>query len=55
MNLIDASDKIQELIANQQKTKLPDGLKITITGDQSDATRTTLHDLINTITMTSQK
>lgn len=49
MNLIDASDKIQELIANQQKTKLPDGLKITITGDQSDATRTTLHDLINTI------
>jgi multidrug efflux pump len=49
MNLIDASDKIQELIAQQQKTKLPDGLKITITGDQSDATRTTLHDLINTI------
>lgn len=49
MNLIDASDKIQELIAEQQKTKLPDGLKITITGDQSDATRTTLHDLINTI------
>lgn len=49
MNLIDASDKIQELIEQQQKTKLPDGLKITITGDQSDATRTTLHDLINTI------
>jgi len=49
MNLIDASDKIQALIAEQQKTKLPDGLKITITGDQSDATRTTLHDLINTI------
>jgi len=49
MNLIDASDKIQELITLQQKTKLPEGLKITITGDQSDATRTTLHDLINTI------
>ena len=49
MNLIDASDKIQQLIEKQQKTKLPDGLKITITGDQSDATRTTLHDLINTI------
>jgi multidrug efflux pump len=49
MNLIDASDKIQELIALQQKTKLPDGLKITVTGDQSDKTRTTLHDLINTI------
>ena len=49
MNLIDASDKIQELIAIQQKTKLPDGLKITVTGDQSDKTRTTLHDLINTI------
>jgi multidrug efflux pump len=49
MNLIDASDKIQDLITLQQKTKLPDGLKITITGDQSDKTRTTLHDLINTI------
>jgi multidrug efflux pump len=49
MNLIDASDKIQELIAQQQQTKLPEGLKITVTGDQSDATRTTLHDLINTI------
>jgi multidrug efflux pump len=49
MNLIDASDKIQELLEEQQKTKLPDGLKITVTGDQSDKTRTTLHDLINTI------
>jgi len=49
MNLIDASDKIQKMITELQKTKLPDGLKITITGDQSDKTRVTIHDLINTI------
>lgn len=48
-NLVEASDKIfairDEFVANV----LPAGAKITITGDQSDQTRTTLHDLINTI------
>lgn len=48
-NLIDASDKIREIIAEQKKTSYPEGLKITITGDQSENTRVTLHDLINTI------
>lgn len=48
-NLIDASDKITELIETLQKEKLPDGLKITTTGDQSVNTRVTLHDLVNTI------
>ncbi|TZF83607.1 efflux RND transporter permease subunit [Pedobacter sp. BS3] len=48
-NLIEASDKIRDLITEMQKTELPRGLKVTITGDQSDQTRVTLHDLINTI------
>ncbi|MGE9516538.1 MAG: efflux RND transporter permease subunit [Solitalea-like symbiont of Tyrophagus putrescentiae] len=48
-NLIEASDKIVALCNKLKATDLPDALKITITGDQSEGTRTTLHDLINTI------
>ncbi|QEC74548.1 efflux RND transporter permease subunit [Mucilaginibacter ginsenosidivorax] len=48
-NLIQASDKINDLIKLKQKTVFPKGLAITVTGDQSDKTRTTLNDLINTI------
>ena len=48
-NLIQASDKINALIKQKQKTIFPKGLNITVTGDQSDKTRTTLNDLINTI------
>ena len=48
-NLIDASDKIDEIIAEMKKSELPKELNVVVTGDQSDKTRTTLHDLINTI------
>lgn len=48
-NLIAASDKIQEVIAEMQASELPKDLKIVITGDQSEQTRSTLHELINTI------
>lgn len=48
-NLIEASDKINALIAEMKGNELPKNLTITVTGDQSDQTRTTLHDLINTI------
>jgi multidrug efflux pump len=48
-NLIEASDKIQGLIATMKAESLPKDLSIVTTGDQSEATRTTLHDLINTI------
>ncbi len=48
-NLIEASDKINALIRQKEKTVFPKGLNITVTGDQSDKTRTTLNDLINTI------
>lgn len=48
-NLIESSDKIYEMIKLKQKTIFPKGLSITVTGDQSDKTRSTLNDLINTI------
>ncbi len=49
MNLIDASDKIKEISKEMQEEHFPKGLKLTITGDQSDKTKVTLDDLINTI------
>lgn len=48
-NLIEASDKIRDIVAEMKSDVFPKGLEITITGDQSDRTRVTLHDLINTI------
>ena len=48
-NLIEASDKINEILKDMKATVLPKGLEIKVTGDQSDQTRVTLHDLINTI------
>jgi len=48
-NLIEASDKINAMLKEMKGTLLPSKLDITITGDQSDQTRITLHDLINTI------
>lgn len=48
-NLIDAADKIKAICERNEKEVFPPGLKTTITGDQSRETRTTLHDMINTI------
>ncbi len=49
-NLIEASDKIQEVVKTMQKNEdIPKDLKIVVTGDQSETTRNTVHDLINTI------
>jgi len=48
-NLIDVSDQIHTLLKQKQATIFPKGLNITVTGDQSDKTRSTLNDLINTI------
>ncbi len=49
-NLINASDKIREIVAQMKESKeFPEGLKVVITGDQSDTTRVTLADLNNTI------
>jgi multidrug efflux pump len=48
-NLINASDKINAIVKDFEANILPKGLTVTITADQSDNTRITLHDLINTI------
>ncbi len=48
-NLIETSDKVRGAVEKLQAERFPKDLKITITGDQSTSTRTTLKDLINTI------
>jgi multidrug efflux pump len=48
-NLISASEKINELISELKRTEFPPNIDIKITADQSDKTKITLHDLINTI------
>lgn len=48
-NLILASDQIEAIVKNYEDNILPKGMEVTITADQSDNTRVTLHDLINTI------
>jgi multidrug efflux pump len=48
-NLIQATDKIYGIVDSLKATELPKELNVVITGEQADATRTTLHDLINTI------
>lgn len=48
-NLIEASDKIKVIVDDMKEAQFPEGLEVSITGDQSRATRVTLHDLINTI------
>ncbi len=48
-NLIHASDQINAIVKEFEESILPPGAKITITGDQSEKTRTTLDDLVNTI------
>ncbi|MBS1950036.1 MAG: RND efflux system, inner membrane transporter [Cytophagales bacterium] len=48
-NLIIASDQINAVVENFKENILPSGTEVVITGDQSENTRTTLHDLINTI------
>ena len=48
-NLLDASDKIVEILDNLKETKFPKDLNVVVSGDQSKFTRTTLTDLNNTI------
>src|ERR1017187_629839 len=48
-NLIDASNKINDIVSDMRKNTFPKDLNIVVTGDQSNKTRETLHDLINTI------
>jgi len=48
-NLLHAADQIKAIIADLQKTTFPPDLTVTLTGDQSRFTRSTLEELNNTI------
>ncbi len=48
-NLLDASDKIKEIIEEAQINRFPSGLEISITNDQSKQTRSQVKDLENSI------
>ncbi len=48
-NLIAASDKVSQTIQEMKGNEIPADLNIVVTGDQSEQTRNTLHELINTI------
>jgi len=49
-NLISTASQIKTIISQMQKDEtLPQNLKVVITGDQSKATATSFHDLVNTI------
>jgi multidrug efflux pump len=49
-NLINTSDQVKAIIAEMKQTgEIPPSLDVTITGDQSVATRTSFKELINTI------
>ena len=49
-NLINTSDQVKAIIAEMKQTgEIPPSLEVTITGDQSVATRTSFKELINTI------
>lgn len=48
-NLIIASDEIRKICDELQQTTFPKELKTVITGDQSEKTKVTLNDLVNTI------
>jgi len=49
LNLLEASDNIKEIMDELKRTSFPPDLDITITGDQSKFTRSTLEELNNTI------
>ncbi len=48
-NLLSASDQIAEIVKNAKEEYLPENLNVSITNDQSDATRTQVDELVNSI------
>jgi multidrug efflux pump len=50
-NLVEAADKIENVIADFKENRFPPGLDVKITADQSIQTRADLHDLINTVVL----
>ena len=50
-NLIEASDKIKEIVAEAQASRFPEGVEVVITNDQSKNTKLQLDNLENSIIM----
>ncbi len=50
-NLIEASDKIKEIVAEAQANRFPEGVEVVITNDQSKNTKLQLDNLENSIIM----
>ena len=48
-NLVDAADEIKGIIADFEENRFPEPVNITVSGDQSQLTKNTLSELINTI------
>lgn len=48
-NLIEAAEKINRLVEEYEKTEMPLGAKIIVTGDRSVSTKTNLDDLVNSV------
>lgn len=48
-NLIEASEKIHEIVEDYERTRLPQSAQINITGDSAEQTKVQLNDLINTV------
>jgi multidrug efflux pump len=48
-NLLDASDKIKNIIEKAQRERFPEDLEVSITNDQSKITRSQVNDLENSI------
>ncbi|RZS98201.1 efflux RND transporter permease subunit [Cecembia calidifontis] len=48
-NLLDASDKIKDIIDRAKRDRFPEGLEVSITNDQSKTTRSQVNDLENSI------
>lgn len=48
-NLIETSDNVKQVVERMKANQLPEKLDVVITGDSSNATRTSLSDLVNSI------
>jgi multidrug efflux pump len=48
-NLIETSDAVKAAVEELQTTQFPKDLNVSVTGDQSKASRTSFNDLVNTI------
>lgn len=48
-NLIEASEKINEILEKAKRERFPETLEVSVTGDQSDQTKTQVDELANSI------